>query len=289
MAASLKASPARRLWQGVEPIHCVVYFAPEAAEAYREIGLKGYWMGYFGSRAAPLGPVSANVVQAIFYNFAPRMVQRSIPDAWTLAAPERIREARHGIADAVLRRLLDGADGALVEEAASLAQRYCSALPVEGRPLFAAHAALPWPNPAHMRLWHAATLLREHRADGHFGALLAAGIDGCEALVLQVGSGRVPGETMKPLRGWTDEEWADASDRLRERGLLDAAGSAADAGRALRDQIEQTTDDLAAPRPSPLRDDELERLVALLSELRRHVDGAGLIPYPNPMGLPPQM
>jgi len=281
----MTSSPARRLWEGVEPIHCVVYFAPEALEAYREAGLKGYWMGYFGSRAAALGPVPAAVVQAVFYNFAPRMVERSIPDAWRLAAPERILAARHGAADAALRRLLATADVVHVEEAASLAQRLCEALPVEGRVLFAAHAALPWPGAAHMRLWHAATLLREHRADGHFAALLAEGVDGCEALMLQVGSGRVPRENLEPHRGWTEAEWDAARERLRTRGLLDGAGAVTDAGAALRTHVEQVTDELALPRPCPLRDDDMERLVLLAHGIRRVIDAAEVIPYPNPMGL----
>jgi hypothetical protein len=214
----MTSSLARRLWEGVEPIHCVAYFAPEAVEAYRDAGLKGYWMGYFGSRAAALGPVSAPVVQAIFYNFAPRMVARSIPDAWRFAAPEKILAARLAGADAALRRLLRDADAGVVEEAETLARRLCDALPVEGRTLFAAHAALPWPESAHLRLWHAATLLREHRADGHFAALLAEGVDGCEALVLQVGSGRVPRENLEPHRGWTDEEWVAVQGWLRAAG-----------------------------------------------------------------------
>lgn len=280
----MAASPARRLWEGMEPLHCVVYFAPEVADAYAAAGLRGYWMGYFASRAAALGAVPANVVQAVFYNFAPRFVQRSIPDAWRLASPEAVLAARHGVADAAMRRLLAGADAGEVEETASLAARFAAALPVEGRVLFAAHAALPWPEAAHMRLWHAATLVREHRADGHFAALLAAGVDGCEALALQVAAGQ-PRDSLAPHRGWTDEEWAEAQARLHSRGLIDAGGGLTEAGVALRAQVESVTDQLAMPRPSPLDEAEMERLVALVGRLRAVVDDAGVIPYPNPMVL----
>jgi len=275
------------LWEGVEPIHCVVYFAPEAVEAYREAGLKGYWMAYFASRAAALGPVSAQVVQAVFYNFAPRMVARAIPDAWSLASPGKVLAVRHAAVDAALRRLLRDADPATVEDAAALAQRLCGALPVEGRVLFAAHAALPWPGPAHLRLWHAATLLREHRADGHFAVLLAEGVDGCEALALQSAAGRVPREHLEPHRGWTDEEWTQAQSRLRDRGLLDATGVVTNAGARLRTHIEQVTDELALPRISPLDEGEMSRLVDLAHAVRRALDAASAIPYPNPMGVPP--
>jgi hypothetical protein len=285
VVAPVTSSLARRLWEGVEPIHCVVYFTPEAVEAYRDVGLKGYWMGYFGSRAAALGPVSAPVVQAIFYNFGPRMVSRSIPDAWRFATPETILAARHRGVDAALQRLLRDADAGVVEEAGALAQRLCTALPVEGRTLFAAHAALPWPESAHMRLWHAATLLREHRADGHFAALLAEGVDGCEALVLQVGAGRVARENLEPHRGWTGEEWVGAQERLRSRGLLDDAGGVTEAGAALRTHVEQVTDQLALPRPSALGHEEMSRLVALVHSIRGLLDAAGVVPYPNPMGL----
>lgn len=277
MAVSL----ARRLWQGVEPVHCVVYFAPETADAYRDIGLKGYWMGYFGSRAAALGAASASLVEAIFYNFAGRMVQRSIPDAWGFASPQRILEARHAIADAVLPRLLADVD---VDEVSALASRLAAALPVEGRALSAAHAALPWPRSPHMRLWHAATLLREFRADGHFATLLTNGIDGCEALVMQVAAG-APREALQPFRGWTDEEWAGAESRLQARGVVGADGTLTAAGQALRTRIEETTDALALPSPSPLGDVEMERLVAQLQDIRRIVDEATMIPYPNPMVL----
>ena len=43
---------ARRLWPAFKTYHAHVYFVPEAAEAYRELGLKGGWMGYFASRPA---------------------------------------------------------------------------------------------------------------------------------------------------------------------------------------------------------------------------------------------
>ncbi len=275
-------SLARRLWEGVEPIHCMVYFAPEAVNAWRELGLRGYWMGYFASRAAPMGAVSAGTVTSAFYNFAPRMVSRAIPDAWAHATPEDVVATRYSVADAVVQRVLGGVD---VEEAASLAARLAGALPVQGRALFGGYAALPWPDGARLRLWHAATLLREFRADGHFAALLTHGIDGCEALVMQVASGRAVREALEPHRGWTAEEWDAAQLRLHSRGLVDAGGTLTDAGVELRARVEAMTDALALPSPSPLSDVELERLVALLGDVRRVVDAAGGVPYPNPMGL----
>ncbi|HEU4782219.1 MAG TPA: hypothetical protein VFS83_02655, partial [Ktedonobacterales bacterium] len=189
----------RAMWKVLEPYHAMIYFAPEARAAYSEAGLKGYWMGYFASRSAAMGPVGPEVVAATFYNFHPRMVARAIPDAWRFASPEQILAARYDSADAALRRLLgDAAEGPEIEEAAELANRAASACEVAGRPLFAAHSAHPWPEAAHMRLWHATTLLREYRGDGHVAALLAGGIDGCEAHVTLVGTGTVSREAIQP-------------------------------------------------------------------------------------------
>lgn len=197
-------SSARTAWRVLEPYHAMIYFAPEAREAYAAAGLKGYWMGYFASRAAPLGAVPASVVTATFFNFHPRMVARAIPDAWRFSSPERVLEARLHAADAALRRLL-GAQiaSADVAEAAELAREAATSCSIAGRPLFAAYYDLPWPIEPHLVLWHAATLLREFRGDGHVVALLAEGLDGCEAHVTQVGTGNVPREVLQPNRSWS--------------------------------------------------------------------------------------
>lgn len=147
-------------------------------------------MGYFALRAAPLGAVPASVVAATFFNFHPRMITRAIPDAWRFSGPEQILEARFQTADSALRRE-GGAQIAesQVAEAAELAREAVSGCSLAGRPLFAAYQALPWPIEPHLVLWHAATLLREFRGDGHVAALLAEGLDGCEAHLSLVGTG----------------------------------------------------------------------------------------------------
>lgn len=85
---------ARRFWMAIEPIHAISYFAPEPAEAAKRIGLRGFWMGYFAGRVAPLGVVPASAVCAMAYGFAPSMVSRAIPDAWRFASPELILQTR---------------------------------------------------------------------------------------------------------------------------------------------------------------------------------------------------
>lgn len=275
---------ARRLWQRLETYHAVVYFAPEKKPAYDAAGLKGGWMGYFAARAAPLGPVSGEVVTALFYNFHPRMVLRAIPDAWSFSSPERVLEARAEVVDGALRRLLG--DAGPVAAAADVALDAAARCDFAGRPMAAANAALEPPRDPHLKLWHAATVLREHRGDGHVAALSAAGIDGCEAHLTLVATGEVPASVLQPNRGWSDDEWAAARVRLMEGGLVNEDGTATKAGAELREWVEGVTDELALAPWRAAGDDAAARLLSLLEEPdRRIVDGGG-VPFPNPMGLP---
>jgi hypothetical protein len=284
--APIEAHLSRRMWQVLEPYHAMIYFAPEAREAFTGIGLKGYWMGYFASRAAPLGPVPAEVVVATFYNFHPRMVARAIPDAWRFADPARILSTRYAAADAALNRLLDDtATSDDLAEAAALARRAAEACPLIGRPLFAAYAALPWPDRPHLILWHAATLLREFRGDGHVHALLTGNIDGCEAHITLSGTGSVPREALQPHRGWSDDEWMAAEQRLRQRGWLDATGALTPAGRAGRDAVEVRTDELALPPWRAIGDADCARLYQLAWPLSNRIVTGGGVPMPNPTGV----
>jgi hypothetical protein len=237
-----------RAHRAVEPLHAHMYFAPEHDETFGGLGLRPGRMSYFAGRAAPMGAVGAGVVTATFYNFAPGLVAHMIPRAWTLASPEQVVEARWGIARRSLTRLLgeETIESAEFAELAGLLREACDALTPEGRPLYAGHADLPWPNEPLLDLWHATTLLREHRGDGHIAALLHADLNGLEALITHTATGR--GFTMpaaKATRGWSEEEWAAESAALVERGLLDDDGLTA-AGKDLRARVEAETDVLSA-------------------------------------------
>lgn len=283
----MERSVARRMWQVMEPYHAMIYFVPEAAEEFRTAGLKGQWMGYFASRSAAMGPVPADVVIATFHNFHPRLVRRAIPDAWSFASPERVLAARYTAADAALRRLLgDAVDGASVTEAAALARSATEACDPGGRPLFAGHAALPWPEQPHLVLWHAITLLREFRFDGHVASLLVDGVDGYEANITNVATGNLSADLIKLMRGYTDEEWAAGEQRLRDRGWLDGDGAFTDAGRAARQRIEDRTDELALTPWSHLGAEQCRRLEELMIPLTERVADGGFV-FPNPMGLQP--
>ena len=176
---------ARELWRLLEPIHAVTYFSPEPLARLRAAGYRGFWMGYFAGRAAPLGTARAELVHALFYNFALDHVARALPDAWQFAPPESAIRAREEGSVAALRRHLGPAvNSSFIARAAELAANSARQAPLEGRPLFAANRALPEPDEPLALLWHAATLLREHRGDGHVAVLTAAGIGGREAHVL---------------------------------------------------------------------------------------------------------
>ena len=277
---------ARLVWQYGEPIHAVLFFAPETRQATDRLGLKGGWMSYFGCRAAPLGAVSAAVVRSIFYGFHPRRVERAIPDAWAIAEPRMILDTRLSAMDAALRRLLgDAIDGPDLLLAASLAVAAVYAADFSGRPLGAANAALPDPGAPHLQLWQALGAMREYRGDGHVTSLVTHQVDPCESLVMQVATGRSERESLRTNRGWSDEEWRTAVLRLQEREWLDDEGGPTPRGITARDAIEALTDRLAAPFTATLGDRALEFAEAM-RPLADSIMSAGEVPKWNNMGLP---
>ncbi|MFI0446001.1 hypothetical protein [Actinomadura sp. 6N118] len=273
------------VWRLIEAYHAPIYFSDEAAAAYKAAGLKGYWMGYFASRSAAMGEPGPEMVTATFYNFAPRRVERAIPDAWRFCAPGKVLDARLEAADRTLRRLLgDLITAPEVAEAAGLATQAAAACPPQGRPLAAAHAALPVPAEPHLALWWAATVLREFRGDGHIAALVTGGLDGCEANRVSVAVG-TSSPQQREQRGWTEQEWDACTERLAARGWLTADGALTEQGRADRAAIEDTTDRLAAPALGPAA---TARLTECLRPLAHRIVGSGgAIPFPNAMALPP--
>jgi hypothetical protein len=276
---------ARRLWSRLEPIHVVTYFSPEPRAALSGAGYKGFWMGYFAGRAAPMGRVGAEVVLATFYNFSLSHVSRAIPDAWTFAPPDAALEARQRGAVAALQRAFARDDlSEAVETAAVLARAAAESAPMEGRALFAANRALPWPEEPTAELWHACTLLREHRGDGHVAALAAAGIGGREANVLQAAAGTVPREVFGVARHYDDSEWDSVSARLIDRGLLGPGGELTAEGKDVRDDVEERTDRIALTAYDALDDEQLQQLLDALAPLARAVIATGDIPDVTPVG-----
>jgi hypothetical protein len=271
---------ARAMWTLFEPIHAITYFAPEALASFQAVGLKGFWRGYFAGRAAPLGPVGAAPVVASFFNFAPGMVARAVPDVWQRATPDEALRARVDGATAVLARLVGDQPADAVAEAAELLEIAAGHLEPGGRVLGAANAALATLDEPRARLWQAATTLREHRGDGHVAAVVAAGLSGCEVLVWRAAydSSR---ELLQPARGWTDEEWEAATRRLTERGWIDGDGRPTDTGIAAHAEIEAATDRAAV---GPWEAVDVDRLRVLLTPIAAAC--RAVLPPVNPIGLP---
>lgn len=260
---------ARQLWVRYEPYHDVTYFTPESRAATDALGCKGGWMGYFGMRAAPLGAASPELVTAVFYNFAPRMIHRALPDAWAVAEPAEYLRVRLEGADAALRRMLGEVDTPEIFEAAALARAAALAAPIAGRPLAAANRALPWPVEPHLVLWHACTILREARGDGHVAALVAHGVGPCQALALYAREHSLDPAYMRAARGWTVEEWAAA----------DVPGDLA--------EVERATDAAALAPWEALGSDRTGRFVDLMTPLALRIASANEAMRVNPMALDP--
>ncbi|POX50615.1 hypothetical protein [Streptomyces sp. Ru72] len=277
----------RLMWELSEPVHDLVYFAPEARQAADEAGMRGFWMGYFGLRAAPLGPVPAAVVTGSFYVFHPDRVARALPDAWRYAAPSDLLAARERAVDRAMRRLYGDAavHGGLMAEAADLAWDAAQAADTAGRVLGAANQALERPAQPHVRLWQAATTLREHRGDGHVAVLVSRGIGPVEAMVLKAASGESDGALLREGRKWDSATWEGAEALLRERGWIDGRGRLTEAGAAERAAIEEATDAAAEGPWRALGRDATMRLAELLAPLARTVVASGVIPSGNPVGV----
>jgi hypothetical protein len=290
---------ARQLWVVAESVHAVTYFAPACRQALRDAGLRGFWAGYFAARAAPLGAVGAAPVAAAFFNFDPAMVRRAVPSCWDVVDPATLTVQRAVAAAGALHELC--APDPLEALVASLPtlRRAVADCAGEGRPLTGANRelwpsveaglrrrAVPEPVIAVGEAWQACTTLREHRGDGHVAALLVHGLSGLEAHLLAAATHGVPADVLRDSRGWTGSQWDAGVARLAGRGLLRPDGAATAAGRDLRRRIEAMTDELAAPAFAALADEETAALHRALLGCAMQIQGSGLFPFPNPMGLP---
>jgi hypothetical protein len=125
------------------------------------------------------------------------------------------------------------------------------------------------------RLWHAATLLREHRGDGHIAALVAEGIGGTEAHVLHALSEGIPAEKFGRVQHLPAAQLTAVVDGMRARGLIDASGWLSDTGQKSKERVESLTDDLAAPAYDNLTPSELDQLITDLGPISAALDAAG--------------
>lgn len=260
---------ARTAYEVIEPLHIVAYLSTAVGHQQREAGLDPA-TAYVGARALPLGETSAAVVASTFYNFSPDM----IGDAWERACRRGLTEVaavrQRIVAESLGSALAEHADDDTLSALASRMFAVADGLPTAGRPLAAAWAALPRPDDPLQSFWQATAVLREWRGDGHLTVLVQAGLDPVEACVFHEADQPDPtyrrstlGRDLTRLtRGWDEQAWAEAGDRLRSRGLLDGPDRLSAQGRQLYDAMEEATDDAAAWPDDPARTD------ALLADLR---------------------
>lgn len=270
---------AARIARSLETLHAFGYFAPEVEEELTQLGLPKGRACYFASRSAPMGAVSPGTVAATFFVFNPSLVSHHLSGVWATASPEEITAARYRGISAGWQRLLPDTSAEEIAEAAELARTAASACSVAGRPLSAGHADLPWPQEPHLVLFHALTVLREHRGDGHIAALLGEGLSGIEALVTHTATGR--GFTIaaaKATRGWSDEEWGAAVADLVDRGVLTSEGGLTEAGDALRRRIEEATDQMGVQPWQALGAEGTRRLAELARPWVKQALGNGAFP-----------
>ncbi len=272
---------ARRTWMTLEPIHGMVYFTPHGSPIYDSVGLVGR-QHYFASRGAPFGRTSPEVITATFFNFSPSLVHSAMSTAWTKATPEDALAARLRVVDASLHdaapELVESDATKRAAELATIAARSVTA-DVAGKPMFAAHVSLPWPTEAHLVLWHAQTLLREYRGDVHIALLISEGLSGIDALVTHGATGVVPLDLLQQLRGWTDDEWGAAIESLRSRNIIAPdAVTLTESGAAMRQRLEDRTDELSAHAWAVLGEEGCRELRASARPLSAAVINAGWSP-----------
>jgi hypothetical protein len=260
----------------VEPIGAIPYSADEPNEAMFALGFTDYWDTYFAGRAAPLGStVPAEVVHALFYNFAPGEVARHIPKVWSTTTPEQAITARQqGCVNALHRILGDLVDTPGFARAVDLLTRAATSAPLEGRPMYAALRTLPLPQGPLARLFHAASLLREHRGDGHVAALMTEKIGGLEAHVLLALDLGIPARTFGRIHHLPSALLTDLVDKMKARGLIQDEATFTPAGRQAKDRVEALTDTLAVVPYEVLEPAELDELMTALEPLAHRLIAA---------------
>ena len=265
-------SVARQMWESVERYHQLCYWAPEVREEGTRAGLKGFWMNYFATRVAPLGAVSPETVESLFFYYSPSRIGRALPDAWNYATPEEILAARYrGMDQAIQRELGSLVEGDEVIRAVQITRDVIGEIDGTGRTLYAGWNSLPWPEPPHLALWHACTVLREHRSGSHLIALASEGLDGPESVITQVAVDEAPAEWIQHEAGWADEAVQEAKTRLRGKGWLDADDRATPQCYEGRTRIEEITDRLDGQHWEQIGSEKCDELASVLGVLNQHL------------------
>jgi hypothetical protein len=269
-------TPGRALRDAIEPIATVCFWAEPAYEQYARNGLD-FLGGYVWGRSCVLGEPEGTVVASAFGVFEPGLVVSLYDAARAACGLAEVRAAKEAGAVVSLRQVL-GEPAGLGEAVAQL-RRAVDATDPYGRTMHAGLTALPWPEDPLGQLWHACTILREHRGDGHLAACVTAGLNGLEAnLLTELLVGWEP-FAYTASRGWSPEAMQAGMAALEARGLV-AGGALSDEGRRLRSELEATTDRSVQPVIDALGDD-LPALVETLDGWSQQIIEKGWFP-PDP-------
>lgn len=270
---------AREIRAVTEPLAAGVYFAPEAQEEYRALGLD-YFESYFCSRGACLGQAPWSVIGAAFAAFKPSAVEAAVTSGWSKTTSTAMLAAREHGATAQLERILGGISTPTdVTRATEILFAATDGVDPSGRVLFAGLSVLDRPATPFGAFWRAADLVREHRGDGHVASWIPH-VDSTEITVLTEIAWGIPRRTYVFTRGWDETDVAAAEDRLTARGLL-AGDELTDAGRELRHHIETSTD-LSTRAVIERIGDDHDELVGLLRPWADAVVASGGYPAPAP-------
>ncbi|MDA8278319.1 MAG: hypothetical protein M0Z45_09040 [Actinomycetota bacterium] len=269
---------ARAFYRSYEQAHAAIYFFEGAARRYSELGVTSRGGQYFGSRSAPLGRASKELVFSTFYSFSMRSIERAIPDTWEIANPDDLVAARFEAAEELFQPALNALGESKVDQLISQLQRAVATLELGGRPLYAAHASLDDPRGKGALLWHNITLLRENRGDGHISCLTAEEVSGVEANIIHIASGRVPKEFITNTRGFSDDEWNGAIKNLRDRELLKEDDSLTPSGESLKNNIEESTDRLSLGAVSSLGSESSD-VIESLTQVTKAIKEAHKLPF----------
>jgi hypothetical protein len=219
-------------------------------------------VSYFTSRGSLMGQVPGELVAAAFAVFNPVVVVPAVTSGWAITDAKSVCAARRDGAVAQLQRIL-GSNPAGVDEARRILQRAVSVLRPEGRPLFAGTLSQSIPDDALAACWHYGDMLREFRGDAHTAAWISAGFDATEIGLMTELFWGLPLKSYSRTRGWSEDDYRAAIDRLESRGLI-GDGAFTDAGRAAREGVERATDAQMTVALEAMGDD-LDRLLGLLT------------------------
>ena len=290
MDMSTPSARARALGAALEPFVGQVYFSPECHRAYEGLGfspspgeMNGVAMpemvSYFTSRGSLMGQVPGELVAAAFAVFNPLVVVPAVTTGWTITDAATVRAARRDGAVAQLERILGGSPEG-VARVRQVLERAVAVLRPEGRPLFAGALSCPVPGTDLGAAWHFGDMLREFRGDCHTAAWISAGLDATEIGLLTELYWGLPLKSYSRTRGWSEDDYGAALERLSSRGLV-ADGAFTDAGRSLREEVETATDRQQVAVLASLGD-EFDETVGVLSGWSRAVQAAHGYPQSGP-------